>query len=147
MTGDRIGVLLQRLPELQALSRKAGRLSALRALLAQSLPANLADATAAAVTETGELLLFADNGAVAAKLKQLTPRIMVFFRQRGVEVTGIRVQVQVGLRSKPLPQKQIFMGTGGGEAIDKLAGKIQDPGLRSALQRLARRARRSDHED
>jgi hypothetical protein len=147
VTGDRIGVLLQRLPELQALSHKAGRLSALRALLAQSLPANLADATATAITETGELLLFADNGAVAAKLKQLTPRIMVFFRQRGIEVNVIRVQVQVGLRSKPLPQKQIFMSAGGGKAIGTLAGKIRDPELRAALQRLARRAPRSDDEN
>jgi hypothetical protein len=147
VSGDRIGSLLQRLPELQALSQKARRLTAMQALLAESLPANLADATATAVSETGELLLFADNGAVAAKLKQLTPRIMVFFRQRGIEVTGIRVQVQVGFRTKPLPQKQIFMSTAGGETIGALAGKIRDPGLRAALQRLARRARSSDDQN
>jgi hypothetical protein len=147
VTGVRIGTLLQRLPELQALSHKARRLSEMQALLAQALPASLADATATAVTDTGELLLFADNGAVAAKLKQLTPRITVFFRQRGIEVTGIRVQVQVGFRSKPLPQKQISMSTGGAEALGALAGKIRDPGLRAALQRLAHRARGSDDQD
>jgi hypothetical protein len=146
VSGDRIGTLLQRLPELQALSRKTRHLHEMRALLAESLPENLSGAIAPAVSETGELLLYADNGAVAAKLKQLAPRILVFFKQRGIEVTGVRVQVQVGFHTKPLPQKQIFLSRAGGDAVLGLAGRISDPALRAALQRLARRAGPSNHE-
>jgi hypothetical protein len=145
MSGERIGTLFDRLPELQPMAQKAQRLRALQTLLAASLPAGLAGATAPVISETGELVLFADNGAVAAKLKQMAPRILVLLRQRGIEATGIRVQVQLSSRSKPLLQKQISLSATAGETLGELAGRISDPALRSALQRLARRAGPSDH--
>ena len=36
-----------------------------------------------------------DNKAVAAKLRQLAPRLLLHFKEREKEVTGIRVEVQV----------------------------------------------------
>ena len=144
MSSERIGLLIRQLPELQGLTRQVKRLSALKATLADALPANLAASVALAVSETGELVLYADNGAVATKLKHLTPRILVFLRQRGIEATGIRVQMQVSIRHNPLPQKQISLSPAGCSAIRELAQRVENPPLKSALERLSRRGGNSN---
>lgn len=144
MNSERIGLLLRQLPELQGLTRQVKRLSALQGTLAEALPANLAASVALAVAETGELLLYADNGAVATKLKHLAPRILIFLQQRGVEVTGIRVQVQAGIRHNPLPQKQILLSPEGRKAIQDLAKRIESSPLKSALEQLSRRGKLSE---
>ena len=144
MNSERIGLLLRQLPELQGLTSQVKRLSALQATLADALPANLAASVALAIAETGELVLYADNGAVATKLKHLAPRILSFLQQRGVEVTGIRVQVQVGIRHNPLPQKQIFLSPEGRKAIQNLAKRIESSPLKAALEQLSRRGKLSE---
>ena len=146
MSSERIGLLLRQLPELQGLTHQVKRLSALQSTLAECLPANLAS-TALVVAETGELVLYADNGAVATKLKQLTPRILIFLRQRGIEATGIRVQMQLSIRHNPLPQKQISMSTAGRKAVKELAERVESSPLKAALERLSRRGRSSNDDD
>jgi hypothetical protein len=139
VTSERVGSLIDRLPELQGLNRQVRRLLALQSILAEMLPGNLASWTTVAPTATGELVLFADNGAVAAKLRQMAPRILAFFRQRGHEVTGIRVQVQVSIRHNPLPGKQISLGPEACQAILQLSAQLKASPLRAALERLSRR--------
>ena len=147
MSSERIGLLLRQLPELQGLTHQVKRLSALQSTLAECLPANLAASTALVVAETGELVLYADNGAVATKLKQLTPRILIFLRQRGIEATGIRVQMQLSIRHNPLPQKQISMSTAGRKAVRELAERVESSPLKAALERLSQRGRSSNDDD
>lgn len=144
---ERIGLLLGQIPELQGLTRQVKRLSALQSTLADALPATLAASTTLIVSETGELVLYADNGAVATKLKQLTPRILVFLRQRGIEATGIRVQMQVGIRHNPLPQKQISLSVAGRQAVRELAERVESSPLKLALERLSRRGRASNDDE
>lgn len=139
MTSERIGLLIDRLPQLRALNRQVRRLLALQSILTEVLPESLATSTTGAFSATNELVLFADNGAAAAKLKQLAPRILVFFRQRGHEVTGIRVQVQVRILHNPLPQKQISLGLTARQAISEFSATLDSSPLKSALERLGRR--------
>ena len=42
----------------------------------------------------GRLIIYAENGAVATKLKQIEPRLIAFFRRIAAEVTAIDVRVQ-----------------------------------------------------
>lgn len=148
MTSERIGLLIDRLPQLQGLNRQVRRLLALQDILTEVLPHSLASSTTVALSAADELVLFADNGAAAAKLKQLAPRILVFFRQRGHEVTGIRVQVQVRILHNPLPQKQIYLGPTARQAISEFSATLDTSPLKSALERLGRRKTRlSDHHD
>jgi hypothetical protein len=147
VSSERIGLLLRQLPELQGLTRQVKRLSGLQSTLAECLPANLAASTTVVVAETGELVLYADNGAVATKLKQLTPRILVFLRQRGVEATGIRVQMQVSIGHNSLPTKQISLSAGGRKAISELAERVESSPLKAALERLSRRGRDSNDDE
>jgi hypothetical protein len=139
VTSERIGLLIDRLPQLQSLNRQVRRLLALQDILTEVLPDSLASSTTVALSAAEELVLFTDNGAAAAKLKQLAPRILVFFRQQGHEVTAIRVQVQVRIRHNPLLQKQISLGPTARQAISELSATLDASPLKSALERLGRR--------
>ncbi len=148
MTSERIGLLIDRLPQLQSLNRQVRRLLAMQDILTEVLPDSLASSTTVALSAAEELVLFVDNGTAAAKLKQLAPRILVFFRQQGHEVTAIRVQVQVRIRHNPLLQKQISLSPTARQAISELSATLETSPLKSALERLSRRRTRlSDRQD
>jgi len=138
MSDTRVGPLLDSLPELQALNRELRQLAALQKALAEVVPGNLATSASVALVKAGELILVADNGAVAAKLRQMAPRILASLRQRGYDITGIRLQVQVRIRDNPLPQKQISMTAGASDAIDLLSKRLTPSPLTAALKRLGR---------
>jgi hypothetical protein len=139
MSDKRVGLLLNSLPELQALNQELRQLAALQSALAEVLPGNLAANSSVALVKAGEVILSANNGAVAAKLRQMAPRILVFLRQRGFQITGIRLQVQVRVRDNPLPQKQISLSPDARDAIDLLSDRLDASPLKTALKRLGRR--------
>jgi hypothetical protein len=138
MSEKRVGLLIDTLPELQALNREIRQLLALQSVLAEVLPGNLATSVRVALVKAGELILFADNGAVAAKLQQMAPRILIFLRQRGYQITGIHLKVQVRVRDNPLPQKHISLSSEARTAIDLLSERLNTSPLKSALSRLGR---------
>ena len=139
MSNTRVGLLLDNLPEFQALNRELRQLAALQNALTELLPDYLATSSGVALAKAGELILFADNGAVAAKLRHMAPRILLSLRQRGYEITGIHVQVQVRIRDNPLPQKQISLSSEARSAIDLLSERLDPSPLKSALKRFGRR--------
>jgi len=139
MSEKRVGLLIDTIPELRALNREIRRLTALQSVLAEVLPDKLATFATVASMNAGELVLFADNGAVAAKLRQMTPRILTALQQRGFEITGIRLQVQVSMRDNPLPQKQISLSAGARNVIDSLTDRLPASPLKAALKRLGRK--------
>ncbi len=134
MPGSPISSLLRNHPDLERLHENLEQLARLQAILAQILPANLIPNSA--LIKDGLLMLYADNGAVAAKLKQMVPRVRSGLRERGIEVTGIRLQVQARIRDNPLPQKHISVGQAGQVAIDSLTAALPPSKLKSALKRL-----------
>ena len=138
MSGTRVGVLLNDHPDFRLLRRQVEQLASLQTVITEILPAGLA--VRAVLLKAGELTLYADNGAVAAKLKHMAPRILAKLRQRGVEVTGIQLQVQARNRDNPLPQKQIYLGAQARSAIEELAEKLPRGDLKVALARLGRRS-------
>ncbi|HEX7953818.1 MAG TPA: DciA family protein [Burkholderiales bacterium] len=141
MTEKRVGMLLDSLPELQALRGDLQRLAVLQNTLADVLPGNLADSTNVAFIKAGELTLTSHSPAVVAKLRQIAPRILTFLQSRGFEITGIRLQVQVSTRDNPLPQKQIFLGPEARTAIESLSRRLGPSPLHSALTRLGNRGK------
>jgi hypothetical protein len=136
MSDKRVGLLLDSLPELQALNRELRQLAALQSALAEMLPGGLATSASVALLKAGELILVADNGAAAAKLKQMAPRLLTSLRQRGYDITGIRLQVQVTIRDNPLPQKQISLSSAARQAINSLSEQINPSPLKDALTRF-----------
>lgn len=139
MTAERIGLLFDNLPQLRALNSEFRKQLALQTVLFEILPVEGQSATVVA-SEASELVLLADNGAVAAKLRQLSPRILNHFRQRGVEANGIRVQTQVSIRHNPLPQKRISLGENARQALLQLSSSLKDSPLKAAIEKLRQRS-------
>jgi hypothetical protein len=143
MTAHKIGDLFAHSTELKALSRQARRLAAVQQILLDTLPPALARGTRVKNCQAGLLRLVADHAAVAAKLKQLAPRLLAHARKSGIEVTGIRVEVQVIVpQAKPSdkshtrgPQREAI------NRIQQLADRLDETPLKEALTRFAQRHR------
>ncbi len=84
------------------------------------------------------VVIAADNGAVAAKLRQMTTDLISLFQARGCEVTGIQIQVQVA-RSRPPVRTQRKLSQDARVLLEQLGQKLGDSPLKTALRRLARR--------
>ena len=81
------------LARLALLARESGeRLKALELLI----PAPLHSAIKAGPIDGQAWCLLVDSSAAAAKLRQLTPALLQCLRDRGWEVTSIRLKVQTG---------------------------------------------------
>ena len=141
MPAHKIGELLAGSGELKALSREARRLADLEPLLFDAAPRALAEATRVTGLRAGMLVLLADNSAVAAKLRQLVPRLLVCVRKREPEVSGIRVEVQpAGQQTRPARgAKKRTLGAGTMADFQNLAEGLRDSPLKDAVTRLVRR--------
>ena len=91
----------------------------------------------------GTLVVCAENAAVAAKLKQLAPRLVALIRQTEAEITKVRIEVQVGGHAGERIYKSVKSALTPDtiRRFDALAAQVSDSGLRSALTRLARHHR------
>ena len=79
---------------LSRLTGHAARLLRLRKLYESAVPRPLARGARVANLKLGKLIIHADNGAIAAKLRQIIPTLVDAFRKNSGEVTGIEVKVQ-----------------------------------------------------
>lgn len=128
---------------LTALTRATQCIAALQRLYVICAPPDMAEASRVVNNRDGMLVIAADNGAVAAKLRQQAPRLLKNLQKQGAEITGIRVQVQVE-RTGPAPRVQTQKTPLTVDSIDnfeKLSKQVKDPDLRSALARFAARRR------
>lgn len=126
-------------PELRKLTQKAQQLSALQRSYQQAAPSTLTHSSRVIGFEQHILTLGADNSAIAAKLRQLTPQILGLLQENGAEVTGILVKVQVSQPPVALDQTDHSLGEIGRQQIINLADTIPDSPLKYALQRLLKR--------
>jgi len=140
---QKIGDVIARSSDLEALARRARRLNELQQLLLEATPSALAAATRVTDLKAGTLVVLADNPAVAAKLRQLAPRLLKHVQKQQGEITGIRVAVQVKTH-KIKAEDDVTQRLLPPEAIQNLGGlaeALPPSPLKSALARLV--ARRS----
>jgi hypothetical protein len=130
---------------LTALTRATQCIAALQRLYAICAPPDMIRASRVVNNRNGMLVIAADNGAVAAKLRQQAPRLLKNMQKQGAEVTGIRVQVQVEHTTPALriQAEKTPLSLDSIDNFEKLSKQVKDPDLRSALARFAAR-RRSD---
>jgi len=127
-------------PTLDNLAHQAERLMALQKTLNIIVPQPLAKFCSVASFSNESLVIYTDNGAIAAKLKQQLPTLLAKFRERGVEVTAIRVEVQA--RSPHTNQhkiKEIAPSTVGLQSLKALAESLGDSPLKSAITTMLSR--------
>ncbi len=124
-------------PELRHISGKVGQLRAYQTHYAQVAPPSLLRSSQVLLVEQGILTLAANNSAVAAKLRQMTPELVEQLQLHGCEVTGIQVRVQVTLPPNIHPATPTTLSVRGKKQLIDLAATLSDSPLKSALQRLA----------
>lgn len=91
--------------------------------------------------QSGTLSVAASNATIAAKLRQLAPEMVAKLQNRGCEVSGIRVKVQVSFdRSQRKPRPRILSQTAQ-NALKCLGRDLDDSPLKSAVERMAQHKR------
>lgn len=144
MPVQKIGDVIANSGNFRKLAQHAEHLKDLQQLLFEAVPSGLATSSRVANLKSGMLVISADNAAVAAKLRQLAPRLLSHLEKAGIQVTGIRVDVQVKAH-KIKAEEHVTGMTLPPDAIHKftgLADRLPASPLKSALVRLAARARK-----
>src|SRR5215813_2796230 len=95
MPAHKIDFYINLSDSLRSLTNEAKRLAEMQRVLQQHTPTALAANCLVNRLRAGTLFLLAGNAASAAKLKQLAPRLLTAYQKLGMEVTAIRVEVQV----------------------------------------------------
>ncbi|MDD5241285.1 MAG: DUF721 domain-containing protein [Sulfuricella sp.] len=126
-------------PGLQTLLRQAQKLLELQKVWGEITPKPLATASRVGTVNLQTLVVYADNGAVAAKLKQLVPTLLAKLQARGVEVTAIRVDVQVNPLTPGKKPKNLAVSHNALASLEKLENSLADSPLKNALHSLIQR--------
>jgi hypothetical protein len=123
------------------LASHAQRLLQFQHLLQAALPEALRPHARVANFRLGKLFIHAANGAVAAKIRQLGPRLASDLSNKEAKVTQIEVRVQARNPSKPqqIHQRPALPGQKQKQGLTALAQQLPDASpLKEALERLLR---------
>ena len=122
---------------------QAERLIELRRIYSELVPKQLLRSSAIVNYRQKNVVIFAENNAVAAKLRLLSPRLVNDFSKYGVEVTGIRLEVQPRQEPrKALNPKQAKLSAAGAESLEALAQRLPDSRLKQALTGMVEREKK-----
>ncbi len=108
-------------------------------------PAGLRHAARVANYKSGKIVIHADNGAVAAKIRQMSQRLCDELSKGGPECSALEVKVQP--RQSPYQSSTSTLKPLSGEAFDilqKTSGELPEGPLKQALDTLLARAARKE---
>ena len=126
---------------LARLTAHAGHLLKLQRIIDASLPSTLGRASRIANYRAGIVFLHADNGAIAAKLRQLAPSLSEQLRSSGAEITEIRIKVQAREGAEPDRKFDAIaqIGSRAKQGLTSLSTSLPDDSpLKASLERLLR---------
>lgn len=142
MPSKKLGEFLSSAPEVGRLVPQAAELLEIRQALRELLPKTLREYCEIARVKQGNVVIFAENNATAAKLRLLGPTLVNELCRRGLKVTGIEPRVQGGMSRRPGGQRAaVELSSAAGKALDRLGARLPDSPLRTAIRSLARKAR------
>ncbi|MEF8701013.1 MAG: DciA family protein [Candidatus Accumulibacter sp. UW26] len=123
----------------------ARQLVRLAGIYREIAPQPLAEASRVANYKSAVLVIQADNGAVAAKLRQMAPTLVRELLRRGLECTGVQVKVQARPGEKPtrVPEPRPLSAKASQE-IAALSASLPASPLREALENLLARSARQE---
>jgi hypothetical protein len=101
-------------------------------------PLHLACHCALSGLSNGKLIIFAHNSAIAAKLRQMVPSLLLKFQANGYEVTAIRIAVQANssAHENDMPGAKRSIGREGRESLRQLAAKLPESPLKTSVESL-----------
>lgn len=126
----------------------AARLRRLQTILDRHLPGSLAGACSVANLKGDTLIVMAQNGSVATKLKQLANTLTEQFMASGVALKSIQIKVTVQEErdAPPAPVARTLSEKGRNSLSDFAASLPPDSSLRESLERLVARSRNSGND-
>jgi len=136
----RISSLFNDNAELAALSGRADSLAVSQKFWRAVVPDPLKHFTQAGGIKHKRLTVYADNGAIAAKVKLLLPSLLIKLQKQGLEVTSIRVEVQVKSSPRKPARQPRSISAQTSSRLRALAHELDGSALGEALARLARRS-------
>ena len=125
-----------------ALMPQAERLLELRKILASLLPDSLARRCSVANYKQGRVIVFASNGATAAKLKLMLPSLLDGLSGRAREVTGLEVVVQAREEGLQVPDKSAKMSEAATSTLAAFSEQLPDSELKTVVSRIVFQHRR-----
>ena len=138
MPAHKIDFYLNSSNSLRRLTDEARRIAELQRVFLNIAPQPLAQACCVRQLRAGTLFLLAENAATAAKLKQLLPRLLASCQKQGMQVTAIRVEVQVTEAEAEAATKRStkHLSTESIANLERLAAVLEDSPLKQALTNL-----------
>jgi hypothetical protein len=146
VTGRPVRIYIKELDDSSGIVAEVRRLAALDQVCGSVLPPSLRPFATVGAYRNGRIKIYATSGGVAAKLRQIAPRLSNELRKRGLEVTGIDFQVQAGIGKTPNvagPQRTLS-----DEAIsdlEALRDRLAPGPLRESIDNLLSRAIKTEN--
>ena len=128
-------------PELSSLNARNLEAQAAQKTWITIAPDNLAKFSHASSIKNKQMTLFADNNAVAAKIKLFLPSLLIKLENQGCEVTSIQVKVQVKSTPKVKAKTIKKLSSHAASELNLLSKKLSGTPLGEALARLATKAK------
>lgn len=145
MSATKLHALLTLSEDLAPLATHAARLIRLQQIFQQIAPKPLARSSQVANLKQGVVVVHAANSAVAAKLRQLAPRLCDEFSNRSCEVTKIQVKVQAPANAgKSLKIERPELAPAAIQELARLSAGLPDSPLKRAVDRMLTRQRRAE---
>jgi hypothetical protein len=144
MHAKHVGEFLDASPGVDRLTSQAAFLLAVRQVLAEALPEPLRRSCAIANCKQGKVIFLAESSAAAARIRLMAPSLVELLGKRGLQVTGLRVDVQpdVRRRTQATEGKSLLLSPTATEALARAARSVPEGPLKQALDALVRRGRR-----
>lgn len=140
MSARRVSQILVADNAFEDLSTATRRMEQLQRIYLEAVPATLGAASRVGWARAEVLSVLASNGAVAAKLRQMAPRILARFERHGLQFNSMRIRVQVGAASgMPVHGRAKALSPQAVRALESTARELPPSPLKAAMHRLARR--------
>ena len=141
MSGRPLNDITRQDQTLARLTAAAHELMALDRAFKKLIPPAMGEACRAVRIRDDELVIHADNGIVAARLRMTAPGLLPQLAQQGYPASKVRVKVALQLVRVKKP-KTLAISETALDGMEQASGCIGHPDVKRALQRLIARQRR-----
>ncbi|TFW70358.1 DUF721 domain-containing protein [Methylotenera oryzisoli] len=136
---QRFNTLLKQ-PELNELNQRTLEAQASQKLWAEIAPDGMANYSHISGIKNKQFTVYANNNAVAAKIKLLIPSLLIKLEKQGYEVTAIRIKVQAKSNPLPTPKSTKSLSSEAISQLQKLELRLSGTTLGDSLTKLLKNA-------
>ncbi|MXS84157.1 DUF721 domain-containing protein [Nitrosomonas oligotropha] len=139
--------LLGKTPEYASLLTAAQKLHEDQSTFSKLIPTQLAQHCNLGRITDGRLTIVAENGAIAAKLKQISPSLLLKLQKLEWQVTAIQILVQADYAAKNAKpsarhgynKKKLKLSASGKACLNQLAATLPDSELKNTIQSFVKK--------